>query len=62
MNDNDKETKIVIETADRKKTVEFSVAEFNEFNPLTVTKIEQGKTTEVRIIKFTPTNKKLIMS
>jgi hypothetical protein len=53
--------KVTIETEDGKKIVEFNEEEFNEFNYLKVTKIEEGEKKEVRILKMTP-NKHLIMS
>ncbi|MFA5715087.1 MAG: hypothetical protein WC998_05080 [Candidatus Paceibacterota bacterium] len=56
-----KENKVIIETADGKKIVEFNEEEFNEFNYLKVTKIEDGEKKEVRVLKMT-SNKHLIMS
>lgn len=55
------ENKIIIETSDKKKKIEFSELDFNEFKHLTLTKFENGVEKEVRVIKLTQ-KKKVIMS
>jgi len=55
------ETKIVIESQDGKKKIEFSQEEFNKSVPIKVTKIEYGEVKEVRHIRFT-NNRLLIMN
>lgn len=55
------ENKIIIETSDKSKRIEFTEKDFNEFKHLTLTKFENGIEKEVRVIKFTP-KKKIIMN
>lgn len=55
------ENKVVIETVDGQKKVEFTPEEFSEVLPLIVKKFVDGKLVETRIIKVT-NNQKLIMN
>ena len=55
------QNKVIIETSDKKKKIEFTEDDFNELKHLTLTKVEGGQEKEIRIIKFTP-KKKIIMN
>jgi hypothetical protein len=59
MNENGKQNKVILKTS--KREIEFDEEEFNEFNHITATKIEEGEVKEVRILKLTR-NKHIIMS
>ena len=57
----DKQNKVIIETTDGKKTVEFTEKEFNELSYLVVKRIESGVTKELKVLKLTK-NKSLILA